>query len=240
MKAVITFHSIEDDRSVISYPKAAFRDFIGSLATSKIPCMPLDRLLDPATNSGVALTFDDGMDSVFQNALPVLKDYSFPAHIFLTSAVVGKTNEWPGNPPLAPKYPMMNWNQIEACHAAGIHIDAHTANHPDMRGLDDVGLLRECESSDGVIEQRLGRRPKYFAYPYGLSDERVRAFMRDRYQASFTTELRSLSHGDDQAALPRLDSYFLQSPITYRRLSANSTQFYLRLRNLVRTLRGQH
>lgn len=240
MKAVITFHSIEDDRSVISYPKAAFQDFVDSLAKSKIPCVPLDRLLDPTTQSGVALTFDDGMESVFNNALPVLKDHAVPAHIFLTSDVVGKTNEWPGNPPLAPKYPMMSWNQIEACHAAGVHIDAHTATHPDMRKLNHDGLLHECESSDSAIGQRLGRRPRYFAYPYGLSDERVRAFMRDRYEASFTTELRTLSHGDDPAALPRLDSYFLQSPITYRRLSANSTQYYLRLRNLIRTLRGQH
>ncbi len=240
MKAVITFHSIEDDRSVISYPKAAFRDFVETLVASPLPCLDLDELLNPDTDSGIALTFDDGMRSVYENALPILKEHTVPAHVFLTSSVVGKTNEWPGNPPIAPKYPMMDWDQIEACHRAGIHIDAHTSNHPDLRRLDKGGLRQECELSDQLIEERLGRRPKYFAYPYGLSDAKVRTYMRGRYAASFTTELRNLSQDDDKAALPRLDSYFLQSPLTYRRLGAKSTQIYLRLRNLIRIFRGQH
>ena len=239
MKAVITFHNIDNDGSVISFPREAFRDFIGSLARSSMACLDLDSILDPKITDGVALTFDDGMRSVYQNALPILKEYAVPAHLFLTSSVIGKSNGWPGNPPEAPRYEMMDWDQIEACHSAGIRIDAHTDTHPDMRRLDDAGLDRECDVTDSLIEQRLGRRPKYFAYPYGFSNAIVRTYMRDRYIASFTTELRTLSRDDDRAALPRLDSYYLQSPAMYRRLSAPQTQLYLRLRNLIRTLRGR-
>lgn len=237
MKAVITFHNIDNDGSVISFPREAFRDFISSLAGSSMPCLDLDTILDPKTVEGVALTFDDGMRSVYQYALPVLKEYAVPAHLFLTSSVIGKTNGWPGNTLEAPRYDMMDWNQIEACHSAGMRIDAHTDTHPDMRRLDNAGLERECDVTDALIEQRLGRRPKYFAYPYGFSNTIVRTYMRDRYVASFTTELRTLSCNDDLAALPRLDSYYLQSPTIYRRLSASPTQLYLRLRNLIRILR---
>ncbi len=239
MKAVITFHNIGNDGSVISFRREAFRDFIGSLARSSMPCLDLDSILDPNIAEGVALTFDDGMRSVYQNALPVLKEYAVPSHLFLTSSVIGKTNGWPGNPPEAPRYEMMDWDQIEACHFAGMRIDAHTDTHPDMRRLDNAGLDRECEVTDSLIEQRLGRRPEFFAYPYGFSNEGVRTYMRDRYAASFTTELRTLSRHDDKAALPRLDSYYLQSPAMYRRLSTPPTQLYLRLRSLIRMLRGR-
>ena len=239
MKAVITFHNIDNDGSVLSFPREAFRDFVSLLAHDSLPCLDLHSLLDSNTREGIALTFDDGMRSVFQHALPVLKEYAVPAHLFLTSGVVGKTNRWPGNSSAAPKYAMMDWDQIEACHSAGIRIDAHTDMHPDMCRLDKAGLDRECETSDSLIEQRLGRRPKYFAYPYGFYNEAVRNYMRDRYDASFTTELRTLSRKDDPAALPRLDSYYLQSPLFYGRLSAPSTQLYLRLRNLIRRLRGR-
>lgn len=238
MKAVITFHSIDDSGSVISFPTRAFRSLIEALAKSDVECRDLDSLLDPRTESGIALTFDDGMESVYWNALPVMKDCGMNGHLFLTTGVVGQTNRWPGNPPFAPEFKMLDWTQVEACHAAGFSIESHTDLHPDLRRLDRGDLFRECEASDDAIERKLGRRPRYFAYPYGFHDGNARDFLRDRYQASFTTELRYLDPRDDPAVLPRLDSFYLKPPFLHRRLNSPMTRSYLGFRSLLRRLRG--
>ena len=101
-------------------------------------------------------------------------------------------------------------------------------------------MVEECQTCDDVIERRLGRRPQYFAYPYGKHDRRVRAIARQRYAAAVTTELRPLRARDDPAALPRLDSYYLRSPWLRRRFLSPEARAYLALRNALRRVRGSH
>ncbi len=80
----------------------------------------------------------------------------------------------------------------------------------------DQELEDECAAADEVIEQRLGRRPQYLAYPYGYIDERVRRLVRGRYRDAVTTRLPPLGVDADKAALPRIDSYYLRSALLYR------------------------
>lgn len=239
MRAIITFHSIDPSGSVLSFPASSLRGLLLGLAEANLPVCDLDTLLNPGTARGVALTFDDGFESVFSGALPVLQDFGVRAHLFLTTSVVGATNRWRGQASSIPRFKMLSWAQVETCHRAGVRVESHTANHPDMRKLSDSELLEECERADDAIERYLGRRPAFFAYPFGYSDERVRNFARRAYQASVTTELRPLRDQEDLAALPRLDSYYLRIPRLYRRLECATTRAYLYLRYAIRELRGR-
>ncbi len=72
-----------------------------------LPIYPLETLLSDDVNRGLALVFDDGMLSVFSHALPVIKDYNIPAHLFLTTCI-GGDNNWPTMPKEAPKFKIMN------------------------------------------------------------------------------------------------------------------------------------
>jgi len=195
-------------------------------------------LLNPRTPRGVTLTFDDGMASVFTRALPILKEYGVSAHLFLTTSSVGHNNQWRGQSHSVPEFEMLDWEQIEACHAGGIRIEGHTATHPDLRCLSDSEIETECDRADEAIKCRLGRRPAYFAYPYGYSDARVRRLMGRRYRGCVTTKLRPLSGAEDPAALPRIDAYYLRAPWLYRRLDSISGRVYLTARSLLRALRG--
>lgn len=238
MRAIVTFHSVDESDSVLSYPPALFREFVEALQASDLPICDLDTLLRNENHPGVALTFDDGMRSVFEHALPVIRAHAIPAHLFLATAAAGRDNRWPGQPAQAPRLEMLNWNQVEALHAAGVRIESHTHNHPDLRLLDDAAIDTECDMADRLIEQRLGRRPAYFAYPYGYHDARVSRCLRSRYRASVTTRLNVLGMRDDFACLPRLDSYYLRAPWLYRHLDAPVTRAYLSWRGVLRRLRG--
>jgi hypothetical protein len=110
----VTFHSIDTYGSVLSYPPALFSAFVEALVASDLPVCDLDTLLRVETQRGVVLAFDDGMHSVFDNALPVIRAHAIPAHLFLTTGAVAGDNRWPGQPLHAPRLKMLDWSQIEA------------------------------------------------------------------------------------------------------------------------------
>lgn len=238
MRAIITFHSIDDAGTVLSYPVRLLAELLEALDRSGLPVLDLDTLLSEDGRQGIALTFDDGMRSLFTAAMPVIREHAVPAHLFLATGAVGKNNRWPTQPVSAPGFDMLSWNEIESLQSAGVLVEAHTSSHPDLRQLSIDEVAAECELADEAIERRLGRRPRYFAYPYGYSNERVRNFMGGRYAASVTTVLGVLGKRDNLAALPRLDSYYLRSPRVFRRLDSALSQGYLQLRGLLRTVRG--
>jgi peptidoglycan/xylan/chitin deacetylase (PgdA/CDA1 family) len=238
MRAVITFHSIDDRSGPLSYPPAALEAMIDALANSNIPILPLDQLLGNPNAKGVALTFDDGISTVFSTALPILRDREVPAHVFVITNWVGGDNLWPGQPAKATSFKLMDWDQLGAIQAAGFRIEAHTASHPDLRALSEAEIEAEMEESDAAIESHLGRRPQFFAYPYGYHDARVRSLAGKRYKGCFTTRLDYLAASDAPAALPRLDSHYLRSARLVGALPSKSTHAYIGLRRALRRLRG--
>lgn len=238
MRAILTFHSIDDSGSVISYAPSALARLLAALDEARLPVCDLDTLLSPATTRGVALTFDDGMKSVHDRALPVLRDHKAPSHLFLATGSVGGSNRWAAQPAGIPELEMLDWDELGRLQEGGVRIESHTHSHPDLRTVDEARMADECERADRAIEERLGRRPTYFAYPYGRHDAGARELVRARYRAGVTVELGELRGGEDAAALPRLDTYYLRAPWLYRSLEGPLPRAYLALRGLLRRVRG--
>ncbi len=238
MRAILTFHSIEASASVLSFDARLFDALLADLTKKAIPICDLDTLLVSNVDNGVAITFDDGMKSVYQNALPILREYQAPAHVFLTTAVIGGNRVWPQQPSSIPSCEMLNWQEVEALHLAGIYMECHTHSHPDMRSLTRDQIAEECGKADEMIISRLGRKPRYFAYPFGYHNRIARDFVRGCYAGSVTTELRKLGADEDTAALPRLDAYYLRSRARIRLMDSPAMDIYLKLRHRMRTLKG--
>jgi peptidoglycan/xylan/chitin deacetylase (PgdA/CDA1 family) len=238
MKAIITFHSIDDRGTVLSFPPSKFSEMVTDLLDSEIAICTLDKLLSPDTDNAVAITFDDGMHSVYEHALPVLKDAKVPSHLYLTTGYIGGENNWPTQPAGASAFDMMGWHEIEACVEAGMHIENHTVSHPNLCKLSQAKIEDECEVADHYITKYLGRRPKHFAYPYGAYDARVSEVVGKKYESCVTTELLPLGRKLVTAELPRLDSYYLQNWRSYNRIFSPSANGYLRLRHYLRVFRS--
>lgn len=239
MRAILTFHSIDDSGSVISYPPRRFARLLETLART-FRFVDLDELLLGGADDTLAITFDDGMRSVFENALPVLRANGVPAHLFLATDAIESDQPWPHQPPGATPLPMMTWDEVEALAAGGFAIENHTVSHPDLRTLDDGAIDDELARANETIASRLGRWPRYFAYPFGWYDDRVRQRVRDVFDGTVTTELGTLRDGEDPTILPRLDTYYLQSAQMLRTLHLAPTRAYLTARSLMRTVKGSH
>src|SRR5689334_11658401 len=120
MRAILTFHSIDDSGSVVSYPPATFARLLDALAEARMPVCDLDTLLAPTTSRGIAITFDDGMKSLYTNALPVLRDHRVASHLFLATGAVGGNNRWAAQPEGIPEFQMLGWDELEALQRAGM------------------------------------------------------------------------------------------------------------------------
>lgn len=232
MRAVLTFHSLDDRAGALSYAPADFKILLATLAAANLPIIDLDALLATETRCGVALTFDDGMRSVFDVAFPILRQHRAPAHLFLrTGAVVGTATE-------ASAYPMLNWDQINRLAEGGIVIESHTHSHRDLRALSDSEIDAECAMADTLIERHVGQRPRYFAYPFGYCTQRVADRIGTRYVAAFTARLGFLSSSTRRSQLPRVDAHYLRGMFARLPLTTPQVRAYLMCRKGLRKIRG--
>lgn len=235
-RAVLTFHSVDDSGSVLSFPTRTFRALVERLAATRTAVVEFAELL--RREDGVTFTFDDGMRTVHRHALPVLQHHGFPAHLFLTTGRVGKDMSWPSQHRTTETFDMLDWQEIDACVRSGFRVECHTVTHPDLRSLSPAGIVDECSGADDEIERRTGRRPTLLAFPFGRFDDRVRHTLAPRYAGCFTTQLGYLGRAEDLSRIPRLDTYYLQAPVWYERLFSAPTRGYVAIRALIRAIRG--
>lgn len=239
MRAVLTFHSVDDKDGVLSCKIDTFRQILETLKLKGIPVLTLDELLTTDVQKGVAITFDDGMRSVYLNALPLLREYQVPSHLFLTTALLDSEDYWPDSEQGVGSYRMLCRAQIAELAASGCQIESHTHTHPDLAKAAVELLHEECEKADLIIESLTGRKPSYFAYPFGRHRQETRSYVRDRYRGALSTELAYLGH-HQMWTVPRIDSYYLESGFVRGNLDSVTVRTYMKLRSLARTAVGSH
>ncbi len=86
-------------------------------------------------------------------------------------------------------------------------VGAHTCRHRCLTTLSDSELHSELQRGATQLAHRLGSRPRYLAYPYGVWDSRVRDAARDAaYEAGLTLDAGHVSQRrSDFWALPRVN-----------------------------------
>lgn len=83
---------------------------------------------------------------------------------------------------------MMTWDQVLEMSSNGIEFGAHTIHHPLLTLEDEATVEQELRYPKDVLQQKLGRKVRAFAYPSGDWDERVREQVRRTgYECAFTT-----------------------------------------------------
>ncbi|MGH7521338.1 MAG: polysaccharide deacetylase family protein [Gemmatimonadales bacterium] len=98
------------------------------------------------------------------------------------------------------------WQAIADAAASGLHIGVHSATHRSLPTLTDADLHREVVESRDIIQRRVGVTPMFFAYPYGLWNDRVRRAVQSAgYGAAFTLEADRGVKRTDAWALPRVN-----------------------------------
>lgn len=241
MRAIFTYHSVDDTGSVISIAPDEFAEHVRWLSGSDVDVVPVEKLLSlDDDHNAVALTFDDAFTNFASIAWPLLRDRGLPATLFVPTRHVGRSNQWDTTPGGSmPALPILDWESLGSLAAEGLELGAHSRSHADLRMLSDAQLTDEIEGSFEDIARETGTKASGFAYPYGRVDDRVTGIARAHCDWACTTELRPLSQKEDSHLLPRLDTYYMRGPARISEYGSPVFKSYISLRATVRRVRGR-
>jgi len=240
MRAILTYHSIDESASPISCHPEAFAHHVAWLASGRVQVTTIDDLMAmPPESDAVAITFDDGFVSFGEEAAPRLLDHGLPVTVFVVADRAGATNTWDAGPGrTTPELPLLDWPALVRLQDRGVTLGAHTRTHPDLTQLDATELDDEVRGCADRIEERTGRRPTAFAYPYGHRDEASTAASARAFRWACTTEFRTVDPRTPPEALPRLDMYYFQQPGSLDGWGTARFAARLRMRHGLRRARG--
>jgi peptidoglycan/xylan/chitin deacetylase (PgdA/CDA1 family) len=193
---VLAYHAVADQRPVNDPHQLviAADDFaaqMDELARSRL-VVPLDELVKRPGRNGrpvVAITFDDGYRGVFDVAAPILAAHGFSATVFVPTGHIGDRNRWDD---LADTpFQVLDDEQLLELDRTGVTIESHGHRHISYARSPLADIADDVRRSTEVLEDLLGRRPRYLAYPWGPSSLEARKLVADEgYDAAFSINQR--------------------------------------------------
>ncbi len=159
----------------------------------------------------VVLTIDDNFKSFYTNALPLFREFGYPFTIFV---YVEATNK---------RYPdYTTWEQLKEIAKYG-EIGFHSYSHPHMTFKSDDFLRSDFTRGLSLIKKHLGIVPKYFAYPYGEFNTRVKKIAKEfNFEAILNQNIGAVSKNSDIYDLDRnalVGKSNLKRDLLYKELS---------------------
>ncbi len=103
-------------------------------------------------NHHILLTFDDGFESDFEIAFPLLEKMNLKALFFLSQENINNENRW---------------NQYKEMLKCGHSIGSHGMTHVPFTRLTEKELFWQFEESKKCIEDKTGSECIDFSFPYG-------------------------------------------------------------------------
>lgn len=206
---VLTYHHLEEHpKTSAAITPIRFQSHMKALRDAGYTVISMPHFISYMKNeqdvppNAVLLTFDDGYESFYKKACPILNKYGYPATNFLVVSYIE-------NPPPG-ALPHMSWKQIKELQAQGMSFYSHTYNQHYKDVVDEKGtqkpvllgpLLYETEAeahtrirtdlmvADMELQAMLGKQPNLLAFPYGAySPLTIQAGKEAGIELFFTTE----------------------------------------------------
>ncbi len=236
---ILMYHAITatrmDDDGQMSVSAERFARQMDELAATGVEVVDLAsgvRALASAPDApaSAAIVFDDGFVGVHDHAAPLLQRRGWPATAFVTTAWVGASTM-----PLAEARlgRPLSWTEIAALRDAGFTIGSHTHTHPTLAQMNEASIHDELRESSARLADRLGERPRTFAYPFGafgnFNDRTRQALMDDGFSVACTTVFGRNTGATDPLTLKRVRVSWCDGDGEIRRLLAGSYDWYARV-----------
>ena len=240
---ILTFHAIGDGGSTIDFPSEVLARGLRALCRRGWQTIDLVVAVDQLRKGlslpprAFVMTFDDGYESVYRHAFPVLRDLGLTATLFVTvgavddlKATVQRSRRFQGRN-------MLSWEELAEMLGAGFAVGAHTLTHPDLTALPSSQVISEMAGSRDRLEDKLGVGVKSFAYPFGRYDAQVREHALQLFELACSDRLGYASPRSDPFALERIETYYLRRQSLFDLLATPWIHGYLALRSGPRLLR---
>jgi peptidoglycan/xylan/chitin deacetylase (PgdA/CDA1 family) len=192
-----------------------------------------------------SVTFDDGFENIYTNALPELKKRHIPSTLFIVSDFLGQSRAWEhrgGDDTRQEK--VMTEEQLRELPSELVTIGSHTMTHPFLPNANNVELQRELLGSRTKLEKMANCEVKLFSFPYGAFNDEVVENCRDsHYERVFTALPVFAFEKPHEFVTGRVGTSPMDWPIEFQLRLAGAyrwlPQAYALKRTLVSALRGK-
>ncbi len=149
----------------------------------------------------VAITFDDGYESVYTHAFPTLKKYQFPFTLFVDTAAIE-----------AKRRGHVSWKQLREMKNNKATIANHTHNHQHLIRRDEtndewkIRITNEINLAQSILAKRLTQDIKLLSYPYGEFDSKTLEVVSQLGYVSFGQHSGAIGSESNLQRLPRFSA----------------------------------
>jgi peptidoglycan/xylan/chitin deacetylase (PgdA/CDA1 family) len=234
---ILTYHAIAPGPRPLCIEPSRFREHLAVIAESGARAITLDQLAEQDREGSeaqhvVAITFDDGYASTVDHAVPLLVDRGLPATIFCVAGHLGGINDFGTQAARAPRLRLASATALAALPGQSVEIGSHGMEHRPLSGVGEDAARREIVHSRQALEDAVGTRVSWFAYPYGAPpSDAARDLVHRTYTGACTADNRAVEPAADRYSLPRVDAHYLHRPGLLRR-ALEGGELYLRLRRM--------
>ena len=103
----------------------------------------------------VLITIDDGYQSFYDNAWPILKKDEIPFILFVSTREVGKRG-------------YMSWENIREIEKYDfVEIGNHSHTHDYLIDFEDQEIENDLKKSISIFKNEIGKNSAFFSYPFG-------------------------------------------------------------------------
>lgn len=193
---ILAYHMVSDLDEVYSVNPSEFDLHMRYLSEQGYQTISLAEFIEARNGKGklppkpIIITFDDGYADNYLTALPIMEKYGFRATVFVIAGKVGQEM-------------YLTWDQIKAMQARRTEIGSHTLSHSAMGKITSDEKKREAILSKKILEENLGTKVSFLAYPYGSFDEESFTILKEAGYLGACTGLAGLN-------LPKDNSYRLK------------------------------
>lgn len=200
--SILCYHGIEEGGNFYSVILREFEKQIEKIRKTArfVNANDALRVLDgiKIKEPSVVLTIDDGYTNVMK-ILPITQKYKIPVAIFVLSDTKNTNRD-----ELDHNGRLLRFREIKYLHSKGWTIGCHSATHADFNKINKKQLEHEVISSKKTLEENLGFRIDYFAYPKGVFNKQIiGAVKKAGYKAAFAVGPGCIVPASDKWVLPR-------------------------------------
>jgi peptidoglycan/xylan/chitin deacetylase (PgdA/CDA1 family) len=196
---ILNYHKVDDFYHSLSIPPEEFEEQMKYLSENGFTTITPDQLMAYLNHdrelpeNPILITFDDGYLDNFTNAYPIMKKYGFTATIFLVTNKVGHEGNF------------MTWDQVRTMQKDGFVFGSHTVSHAALTKVSREQGMMELTDSRKELEQQLGVKARYFAYPTGAYNRQIEDMVKQAgYKAAFTIRYGQAGTESNPYALERI------------------------------------
>jgi peptidoglycan/xylan/chitin deacetylase (PgdA/CDA1 family) len=215
---ILTYHKISKNREwgINTVSPQKFHHQLSILKTENFTSINFHHLLDKKVPpKPIIITFDDGYESVFENAIPALSEFGFTAAIFIVTGHIGKLNTWDANIG-GNLVRHLNRQQIHELAQNKIEIGTHGISHRPFTYLTGKEADLELRESKRLLEQITGGNIISMAYPFGMQNKLIQSQVEKSGYKFACVNLFGASNHLNPFAIRRIPVYSTDSSLAFK------------------------